>query len=128
MLAKVLTIFKIIYLGIFISFHNMLISNYMDFRACVLLFLVCAVKGYIDITLEIATSSSDVSYNLPVRINSEKQMIGLSLENKEEFIVSPKAGKHNGKSMKTKSEENKAELHVSSLEGYNLEGWRRFFL
>lgn len=106
----------------------MLISNYMGFRACVLLFLVCAVRGYIDITLEIATSSSDVSYNLPVRVGSEKQMIGLSLENKEEFIVSPKVGKHTGKSVKSKSEENKAELHVSSLEGYNLEGWRRFFL
>ena len=106
----------------------MLISNYMGFRACIILLVICAVKGYIDITLEIATSSSDVSYNLPLRVNSEKQMIGLSLENKEEFIVSPKVGKHNGKAIKSKGEQNKAELHVSSLEGYNLEGWRRFFL
>lgn len=93
----------------------MLKSNYMGFRAWLLLFVLCIAQGYIDITLEIATSSSDVSYNLPLRINSEKEMIGLSLENKEEFIVSPKAGKHSGKSLKLRTEENKAELHVSSL-------------
>ena len=106
----------------------MLISNYMGFRSALLLLLLCAAQGYVDITLEIATSSSDISYNLPLRVNSEKEMIGLSLENKEEFIVAPKTGKHSGKALKTRTEENKAELHVSSLEGYNLEGWRRFFL
>lgn len=93
----------------------MLISQYMGARGCLLLFVLCVGKCYIDITLEIATSSSDVSYNLPLRINSEKEMIGLSLENKEEFIVSPKVGKSSGKALKSRTEGNRAELHVSSL-------------
>lgn len=43
------------------------------------------------------------------------------MENKEEFIVSPKAMKQKSKSLKVHSggNNNIAELSVSSLEGYN---------
>jgi hypothetical protein len=108
----------------------MLKSNQILVRALPLLLLAVLGQSYIDITLEIAISSSDISYNVPLKINSEKEVIGLSLENKEEFIVLPEALKHKGKQLKTRgaNNSNKGELHVSSLEGYTLEGWKRFFI
>ena len=78
------------------------------------LFLLPLASPYIDISLEIATSSSDIAYNLPLSLNSQKLLIAISLENKEEFIVTPSA-KHKGKLSKTKGDSNHAELTVSSL-------------
>jgi hypothetical protein len=61
--------------------------------ATVLLLATCSL-AYIDISLDIASSSSDIAFNLPLTLASTKCPIAISLENKEEFIVAPK---HKGK-------------------------------
>lgn len=76
---------------------------------CVLLTLLLAsATSYIDIALDIATSTSDIAFNLPLTIAGNKCPLAVSLENKEEFIV---AGKGKGK----KAKGTIGELHVSSL-------------
>lgn len=99
----------------------MLKLNQIITKSIILSVLISLTHTYIDITLEIATSSSDIFYNIPLQINQEKHMIGLSLENKQEFIVNTKNSKTHAKSLRTKHINNSnAELHVSSLEGYTL--------
>ena len=60
-------------------------------------------------------------------INDQQYHVGVSLHNQDNFIVSPKALPHRKKHNSDKSPK-EAVMHVSSLEGYTLEGWKRFFL
>lgn len=73
------------------------------------LLLLATAYAYIDITLDIASSSSDIAFNLPLTLAAIKCPVALSLQNKEEFIVMPK---HKGKAGSKKLE---GELKVSSL-------------
>ena len=77
---------------------------------CLLLLLVVGGYGYIDITLDITTSSSDIAFNMPLVVGGSKCPVAISLANKEEFLSPPKA-KGRGKSSKTVQ----GELKVSSL-------------
>lgn len=45
--------------------------------------LIFSSLTYIDIQIEVSTSSADVSLNVPLAINDLKYQITLSLENKE---------------------------------------------
>ena len=73
---------------------------------CIFLLLLIAftADAYIDITLDISTSSSDIAYNIPLTVSGTKCPVAVSLSNKQEFISLPK-GKKTGK----------GELKVSSL-------------
>jgi hypothetical protein len=77
---------------------------------CLLFLLVIGGYGYIDITLEITTSSSDIAFNMPLVVGGNKCPVAISLTNKEEFLSPPKA-KGKGKSSKSVQ----GELKVSSL-------------
>jgi hypothetical protein len=90
--------------------------------------LLYSAMGYVDIELAVTTSSADISFNMPLTINNLKYQIALSLENKGEFLVAPEAMPHNKKKKGSKKEDLTALMHVWSLEGYTLEGWKRFFL
>ncbi len=84
--------------------------------------------SYIDIDLAVTTSSADVSLNMPLTINDQQYHIAISIENKEDFIVAPEALPHAKKKKVQKKANLNAVMHVWSLEGYTLEGWKRFFL
>lgn len=71
-----------------------------------ILTLLTTVSSYIDITLPIASSSSDIAFNLPMTVGGNKMPLAISLENKDEFLVVTKKGK---------SSKGKGELKVSSL-------------
>ncbi len=66
--------------------------------------------AYIDVTLDITTSSSDIAFNMPLIIAGSKCPVAISLSNKEEFLSPPK-GKGKSKSGKAIQ----GELKVSSL-------------
>lgn len=93
-----------------------------------LLGLLTTTLSYIDIELAVSTSSADVALNMPLTINDQQYHIAVSVENKEEFIVAPDALPHAKKKKVHKKADLKAAMHVWSLEGYTLEGWKRFFL
>lgn len=77
---------------------------------CLLFLLVVGGYGYVDVTLEITTSSSDIAFNLPLVVGGSKCPVAISLSNKEEFLSPPKA---KGKSKSSRAVQ--GELKVSSL-------------
>lgn len=81
----------------------------------ILLALTIATNCYIDIDLDIATSSADVALNMPVTINNHQYHIAVSLYNQEEFIVSPTVMVSSKKPKSIKPKEVKGVMHVSSL-------------
>ena len=64
---------------------------------------------------------------MPLTINGMQYHIAVSLHSQEDFVVSPSALPHK-KSTHSSKKPKEAEMHVWSLEGYNLEGWKRFFM
>ncbi len=79
------------------------------------LVLIITTNCYIDIDLDIATSSADVALNMPVTINNHQYHIAVSLYNQEEFIVSPTVMVSKKKPKSIKPKEVKGVMHVSSL-------------
>ena len=93
-----------------------------------ILLLLPLTHAYIDLDLTLEKSSEDISLNFPMTVGKLKYEIGVSLENQEEFIVSPETMRHKEKGKKKKESALAGQIHVSSLEGYTLEGWRRFIM
>ena len=89
--------------------------------------LLITVHSYIDIGLTAVTSSADLALNMPLTINSMQYHIAVSLHSQQDFIVSPSVLPHK-KTLPTSKKPKEGEMHVWSLEGYNLEGWKRFFM
>jgi hypothetical protein len=63
-----------------------------SFPVVLALLLLTAVSAYVDVTLDITTSSSDIAFNLPLTVAGAKCPVAVSLSNKDEF-VSPAKGK-----------------------------------
>lgn len=83
-------------------------------------FLATLALAYVDVDLTVATSSADVRLNMPLTINNHKYHLAISLENKDEFIVSPNTLYPSKKQKKSSSKDLTGVMHVSSLEGYTL--------
>lgn len=80
-----------------------------------LLALATTTNSYVDIDLDITTSSADVALNMPLTINNHKYHIAVSLYNQEEFIVSPTVMANSKKPKSIKPKDVKGVMHVSSL-------------
>ena len=51
-------------------------------KTLLLITLATLASSYIDLTLSASVSSSDIIYNFPLTVDSQKYIVGISLENR----------------------------------------------